>query len=144
MARFTPEEAAAWGGFLASYSRLDRAIDAYLIAKDGIRHVEFEVLLRLRWVPGHRMRIQDLAANSLLTRSGTSRLVDRLERAGLVTRDVATEDRRGAYAVLTDRGREKFDLALPRHIDFVRDQFHRKLTRTEIDTLAKIWSKLAT
>lgn len=58
------------------------------------------------------MRIQDLTAQSILTQSGMSRAVERLEKAGLVTRESASEDRRGAYAVLTMAGLERFNAAI--------------------------------
>lgn len=133
---------AAWGGFLRAYAHLDQAIDAELQARHGLRHTEFEVLLRLRWSPEGRMRIQDLAAASLLTRSGTSRLVDRLERAGLVTREAVAEDGRGAYATLTRAGRDLFDELQPEHLRFVREHFHDRLTAEEIALLAQVWAKL--
>jgi DNA-binding MarR family transcriptional regulator len=135
-------EQAAWGGFLRAYAHLDQAIDADLQARHGLRHTEFEVLLRLRWAPGVRLRIQDLARDSLLTRSGTSRLVDRLERAGLVAREAAAEDGRGSYAVLTRAGRDLFDRLQPEHLSFVRGLFHDRLTAEELRVLAGVWRKL--
>src|SRR6266446_5126478 len=101
---FTPLEQAAWGGLLGMHGRMLRWIDADLQAHSRITPAEFEVLLRLSWAEGQRLRIQDLAARSLLTRSGISRVVERLERAGLVKRTGASEDRRGSYAVLTEAG----------------------------------------
>lgn len=138
----TDADRAAWGGFLRAYARIDQAIDADLQARYGLRHSEFEVLLRLRRAPGERLRIQDLAAQSLLTRSGTSRLVDRLARAGLVVREAAAEDGRGAYAVLTAGGRELFDRLRPQHLAFVRERFHDRLTSREIAVLVRVWGKL--
>lgn len=138
---FSPAERAAWGGLLRTHAVLDQLIDADL-RQDGLRHVEFEVVLRLALAPQGRLRIQDLARASLLSRSGTSRLVDRLEAAGLVVREGATEDGRGAYAVLTDTGRTAFDRIWPRHVVLVRQHFHDRLTAEEIDQLARIWAKL--
>lgn len=141
---FTRREREAWGGLLSTHARLDRAIDADLRQHDGITHIEFEVLLRLNWADEHRMRIQDLASTSLLTRSGMSRLVDRMVRAGLVTREEAPEDRRGAYAVLTPAGSALFEGASARHVAYVRTLFHQRLTPQEVDTLIAIWAKLDT
>ena len=140
---FTQRELLAWGGLLRTHAQLDRAIDADLREHDGITHVEFEVLLRLSLSDRARMRIQDLATTSLLTRSGMSRLLDRMERAGVITRQAAPEDGRGAYAALTDQGRALFDQASARHITHVRSIFHSRLTPEELDTLAVIWAKLA-
>lgn len=140
--RFTGTDQQAWGGFLRTFAVLDQAIDADLQARHGLRHTEFEVLLRLRVAPGGRMRIQELATTSLLTRSGTSRLVNRLEVAGLVTRQVAPEDGRGSYAVLTAAGMQLVDDLRAEHVRFVRERFHDRLTQQELRTLARVWTKL--
>lgn len=139
---FSPLESAAWGGFLSAYARLDRAIDADLLAHDGIRHVEFEVLLRLWRQPDRRLRIQELAAQSLLTRSGVSRLCDRLVRMGHLTREAAPEDRRGAYVVLTSQGARVFETAAKRHMALVREQFLGRLTESELQQLGALWPRL--
>jgi len=139
---FSSVESAAWGGFLAAYARLDRAIDADLMAHDGIRHPEFEVLLRLWREPGQRLRLQDLAARSLLTRSGVSRLVERLVREGLLTREVAAEDKRGSYVVLTTRGRAVFEAAADRHMAMVRELFLGRLSEAELTQLGALWPRL--
>lgn len=141
---FSRRERDAWGGLLSTHARLDRAIDADLRQHDGLTHVEFEVLLRLDRADEHRMRIQDLASTSLLTRSGMSRLVDRMVRAGLVAREEAPEDGRGAYAVLTPAGGALFESASARHITHVRSMFHNRLTSDELDSLIAIWAKLDT
>src|SRR5262245_47012726 len=91
---FSPTEHDAWGGFLKTYARIYRLVEADLLEHSRLSHVEFEVLLRLWWEEGHRLRIQELAARSILTRSGMSRVVERLEEAGLVRREGAVEDRR--------------------------------------------------
>jgi len=139
---FSAAELDAWGGLLRTHAVLDQVMDADLRKHDGLRHVEFEVLLRLTYAPGTRMRIQELADASLLSRSGTSRLVDRLETAGLVTREAATEDGRGAYAVLTGAGRDTFERIKPRHIALVRERFLDRLTPEDIAALGRIWAKV--
>lgn len=90
-----PLEQDAWGGLLGMHGRMMRWIDTDLQEHARITHVEFEALLRLSWAEGQRLRIQDLAAQSVIIRSGMGRMVERLERAGLVTREEASEDRRG-------------------------------------------------
>lgn len=139
---FTPEERAAWGGFIVAQSRLFGAIEDDLKRHHGITHAEFEVLLRLWTADGGRMRIQDLAARSLLSRSGTSRAVDRLVRAGHLLREGAEEDGRGAYAVLTPGGRGHFEAAAEAHTALVRRMFLSRLEPSEIATLATIWKKI--
>lgn len=139
---FTPLEQGAWGGLLGMYGRLVRLIEADLQEHSRLSHVEFEVLLRLSWAEDHRLRIQDLAAQSVLTRSGVSRMVERLERAGLVTREEATEDRRGAYAVLTEAGAERFRSALRAHIAFVRHNFLELFSEAELAQMAQFWQRV--
>ena len=88
------------------------------------------------------MRIRALAADSILTRSGTSRLVVRLERAGLVRREDVPGDGRGSFAVLMPEGAARFDAAAGRHIEFVRSRFHARLTDDDLEALTAIWHKL--
>ncbi|MBP7999712.1 MAG: MarR family transcriptional regulator [Chloroflexi bacterium] len=140
---FAPIEQEAWGGFLSTYSRLNRLIEEDLQENTRITHAEFEVLLRLSWVESDRMRIQDLAAQSILTRSGVSRVVERLEKAGLVKREEASEDRRGAYAVLTEAGKERFSAAAQSHIALVREHFLTHFTVAELAQMADFWKRLS-
>ena len=139
---FNECEQNAWGGFLSTYAKLNRIIEEDLQAHSHITHVEFEVLLRLSWNESHRMRIQDLAAQSLLTRSGVSRVVERLEKAGLVIREEAPEDRRGAYAVLTDEGVERFRVAAEKHGACVRENFLGKFNEDELKVMGEFWKRL--
>ena len=140
--RFSKSEQDAWGGFLSTYSRIDRLIEADLQASAHISHVEFEVLLRLTWQPEQRLRIQELTAQSLLSQSGTSRVIERLEKAGLVTRESASEDRRGAYAVLTPAGLERFQMAMERHIAFVQAHFLNHFSQPELEQMAGFWKRI--
>lgn len=132
----------AWGGFLSTYARINRLVEEDLQNHSHLTHVEFEVLLRLSWNENHRMRIQDLAAQSILTRSGISRVVERLEKAGLVTREEAEEDRRGAYAVLTEAGAERFRAASAAHQTLVRRIFLDVFTEEEKLQMAGFWKRL--
>ncbi|MGH8926356.1 MAG: MarR family winged helix-turn-helix transcriptional regulator [Acidimicrobiia bacterium] len=139
---FTGIEHAAWGGFLGAFGRINRLIEADLQEHSRISHVEFEVLLRLSWEKSHRLRIQDLAAQSILTRSGISRVVERLERVGLVVREGAIEDRRGAYAVLTPAGVKRFRTAMKAHLAFVREHFLVYFNDKELEQMAEFWKRL--
>ena len=139
---FSPIERAAWGGLLGFHGRLMRVIERDLMDRCRISHAEFEVLLRLSWTDDRRMRIQDLAAQSLLTRSGISRVVERLDRVGLVTRESAPEDRRGAYAILTDSGLQTLRVAIPQHIALVRAQFLDRLGTDELEQMASLWDRV--
>lgn len=140
---FNARERAAWGGFVVAQSRMFRAIEDDLRRRFGITHPEFEVLLRLTFAPDGRARIQELAAASLLSRSGTSRAVDRLVRAGYLERQDAEEDGRGAYAALTKLGRQHFFAAAEAHVALVRREFLSKFTEAELDQLGAFWARLA-
>ncbi len=140
---FSQTEHDAWGGFLKTYAYINRLIEADLQEHARITHVEFEVLLRLSWQENQRLRIQDLAAQSILTRSGLSRVVERLEKAGLVIREEACEDRRGAYAVLTEAGVERFRTASQAHLVFVRQNFLGLFNEEELKQMAEFWKRMA-
>ncbi|MDZ4762906.1 MAG: MarR family winged helix-turn-helix transcriptional regulator [Chloroflexota bacterium] len=139
---FTPLEQAAWGGLLGMYGRLFRLIDTDLQTHSQITHIEFEVLLRLTWEKNQRMRIQDLAARSVLTRSGVSRVVERLEKIGLIRRERADEDRRGAYAILTADGAARLKTALTAHVAFVRQHFLTHFSEAELKQMGLFWQRL--
>lgn len=138
---FTPLERAAWGGFVVAQSRVFASIEEHLKQRFGLTHTEFEVLLRLTFRSGGRARIQDLAAQSLLSRSGTSRAVDRLARGGYLERHDAEEDGRGAYAVLTEEGRSRFMTAAREHVEVVRKAYLSRFTVAEQRVLAGLWAR---
>jgi DNA-binding MarR family transcriptional regulator len=140
--QFSGLEGAAWGGLLGVHGRLMRLIERDLVERCGISHPEFEILLRLSWVDGGRARIQDMAAESVLTRSGTSRAIERLERLGLLRRETAPEDRRGNYAILTQTGVQRLEQALAGHIPLVRTQFLDQFTTGELEMLAGFWQRV--
>lgn len=132
----------AWGGFLRAHAALVRALDAEMRAAHGIAVTEFEVLLRLANRPGRRMRMADLADTALLSLSGVTRLVERLERAGLVAREPCQEDRRGSYAVLTGPGLELARMARETHRAGVERLFLRHFSQDELDELGGYWRRV--
>lgn len=136
--KFSKLERGAWGGLLATHSRMMAIIEEDLQTRCGISHVEFEILLRLTFAEENRLRIQELAERSILSRSGTSRLVERLEKSGFLKREKAMEDKRGAYAVLTTEGADKFREARRGHIGLVQKSFLRKYTAAELKTLGEL------
>src|SRR5829696_5586240 len=118
-----PAELGAWRGLLRVHSALVKALDAELLATHGLPLTSYEVLINLQAAPGRRRRMAELADGVLLSRSGMTRLVDRLEREGLLERDACTDDGRGTYAVLTEKGEACLARARPTHLDGVRDRF---------------------
>src|SRR5918994_7825624 len=116
-------ELSAWRGMLRVHTALVKALDAELASAHDLPLSSYEVLITLESAPGHKRRMAELADSVLLSRSGMTRLVDRLERDRLLLRDTCTDDRRGCYAVLTDQGRELIARARPTHLDGVRERF---------------------
>jgi DNA-binding MarR family transcriptional regulator len=139
--RFTAAERDAWTGLLRTHAIMVRRMEEMFQARHQLMYGEFEVLLRLAWAPDHRLRISDLAAASLLTSSGMSRLVDRLRRAGLVSRESAPEDARGAYAALTPAGRERLSAAAVSDNTFVRETFLSLYSEAELEQMGQFWAR---
>src|SRR3954451_16132347 len=108
-------ELRAWRGLLKAHATLVKALDAELVADHGLGITSYEVLLHLAEADAGRMRMHDLASSVLLSRSGLTRLVDRLERDGLLRREACDSDARGAYAALTDGGRRRLAEARGTH-----------------------------
>lgn len=104
------------GLFFEAHAGLARALERGLESECGISVQWFEVLLRLARSPDQRLRMQELVAQVTLTPSGLTRVVDRLEDEGLVRRESCVSDRRGAYAVLTQKGRRRIESAVPVHV----------------------------
>src|ERR1700741_1803202 len=115
-AHLTPTELGAWRGLLRVHTALVKALDAELTAAHKLPLSSYEVLLTLETAPGRKRRMAELADSVLLSRSGMTRLVDRLENDGLLLRDHCTDDGRGCYAVLTDKGAAALEQARHTHL----------------------------
>src|ERR671914_2366799 len=138
----TAEELGAWRGLLRLHSGLVKALDAELLAEHDLPLTSYEVLITLRAAPGRRRRMAELADSVLLSRSGMTRLVDRLERDGLLERDSCTSDGRGTYAVLTDKGEALLGEARRTHLDGVRERFLRHFSTDELQALGERWERV--
>jgi DNA-binding MarR family transcriptional regulator len=132
----------AWTLFLESYRRVIVALDGELQAERGLSLAYYDVLIQLFYAPDRRLRMNQLASVVLLSKSGLTRLVDRMEAAGLVERASSPTDRRGAFAVLTPRGEQVFRKAAPVHLDGIHRHFSCHLTATEAKTLARAFEKI--
>ena len=106
---------AAWGGLLRSHAALTRAMNAQLVAEHGLTLSDYDVLVHLANSPDRRMRRIDLANSVLLTASGVTRLLDRLEAEGWVCKEHCKSDARVTWAVLTESGFEKLEQAAQTH-----------------------------
>ncbi|MFY1688981.1 MarR family winged helix-turn-helix transcriptional regulator [Plantactinospora sp. WMMB782] len=101
----------------------------------GLSTVEFEVLMRLARSPEHQLRMTDLAAQTSLSTSGVTRVVDRMERDGLLRRRACPSDRRSAYAVVTESGMARLAETLPGHVQLIQDWFIGQLEPAQLASL---------
>jgi DNA-binding MarR family transcriptional regulator len=120
-----------------------RTAEADMIEQDGFPLTWFDVLSRLSDADAAGLRMQELEERSLLTRSGLTRLVDRIEAAGLVRREPVAGDRRGVRVVLTPEGRRQYAAAFARHLVVLEREFGRRLTPEQhtavADALDQFW-----
>jgi DNA-binding MarR family transcriptional regulator len=141
-AQLDDRELRAWRGMLRVHAMLTKALDAQLEAEHGLALSSYEVLLYLNDADGQRMRMSDLAESVILSRSGLTRLVDRLERDGLLERQSCPDDARGAFASLTETGRAKLQAARSTHLGGVRALFLEHFGEAELDTLGAAWERV--
>jgi len=127
---------------LRAHAELVRELDAELAREHDLPLSSYEVLLYLNDSAEGRMRMSELADSVLLSRSGLTRLVDRLERQGLLRRERCESDARGLFAEITPEGRELFAAARKTHLDGVRRVFLSRYSRDELRTLGELWQKL--
>ncbi len=139
----SPEELAAWRAFLRAHARVTRALEAELVAEARITLAAYDVLVQLAEAPGHKLRMTELAEAVLLSRSGVTRLVDRLERLGLVSRGPVEEDGRGVAASLTPAGLDRLRAASGTHLAGVVRHFARRLGPADLAALTRISQLLA-
>ncbi|MEU8799686.1 MarR family transcriptional regulator [Spirillospora sp. NPDC048819] len=135
-------ELTVWRGMLRAQAQISRRLQADLLAHHDLALGSYDVLMHLGEAPGGRLRMNDLADRVLLSRSGLTRLVDRLEREGLVVRQSCPSDARGLYAVLTSAGRARLAEAAPTYRQGVRDHMLSRLDEPDLRTFQLILDKL--
>jgi DNA-binding MarR family transcriptional regulator len=135
-------ELAAWRGFLRAHREVVAHLDEELQRAHDLPLSSYEVLLYLAEADDGRLRMGELAERLLLSRSGLTRLVDRLERRDLVIRERCKEDARGLFARITPAGREVFLAARPDHLDGVRRHYLSRLEDTDLENLTVAWRRL--
>ena len=133
---------AVWRGFLRTHSHLIKLLEQDLHAQQKIPLVSYDVLVQLAEAPGQRLRMSELAEAVLLSRSGLSRLVDRLQKDGLVLREPDPYDARGLFTVLTDKGRDTLRDAARVHLAGVTRLVIDRLAESELQQLAELMAKL--
>lgn len=138
----TAPDLGVWRRFLYAHTSVMRTLEAELVGATGLPLASFDVLVHLGEAPGGRLRMGDLADRILLSRSGASRLVDRLVRLGLVERQACPGDGRGMYAVLTLAGRERLQEAAPVHQRGVGEHFTARLPGDHLTLLDDLLAEL--
>lgn len=130
----------AWAGLLQVHAALVPLLDRELQRATGLPLAWYDVLLELNAAEGGRLRMGELGERVVLSRTRVSRLVEELSRSGLVCREANPEDRRSAFAVLTDTGRRRLSEAAPTYLAGIRDHFTRHLEREELSVLGNaLW-----
>jgi DNA-binding MarR family transcriptional regulator len=136
-------ELRAWRGLLRTHASLAKRLESQLEREHKLPLSSYEVLQRLMDAPGERMRMCDLAEQVQLSRSGLTRLVDRLERERLLGRCTCDHDARGAYACLTEEGKERLNAARQTHRTVVREHFLSHFSARELKALAELLDRIA-
>jgi DNA-binding MarR family transcriptional regulator len=132
-----PSEERAWRAFLDAQAALLRLLEAELVEKEDMTLGEFDVLIQLKMAPERRLRMTELSERVRLSRSGLTRLVDRLVQAGLVRRGRCASDRRGTFAILTTAGTSRLRHAQPVHLRGIREHFGKRLSAAQLSAVAE-------
>jgi DNA-binding MarR family transcriptional regulator len=132
---------AAWAGFLRAHSALTTKLERDLVAERGLPLAWFEVLLHIERA-GYPLRMQELGGAVLLSKSGLTRLVDRMAGAGLVERVSCSTDRRGVQVAVTAAGKDALAAARPVHLRGVAEYFSNRLDHDDLQALSVILGKL--
>jgi DNA-binding MarR family transcriptional regulator len=140
--RLTGNEMTAWRSFLRAHAQLSRVLEAELVAKHPLSLGGYDVLVQLAEAPDRRLRMAELADAVLLSRSGVTRLVDRLEIAGMVTRERFESDGRGVVAVLTTKGVDTLRDAARTHLAGVMRHFIEHFTPEELGEFGALCARL--
>ena len=132
----------AWRTFLSAHAAIMRRLEADLDAEGTVSLADYDVLIQLATAPGGKLRMSELADQVLLSRSGMTRRIDRLEVAGLVRRTECSLDRRGSYATITQAGLDRLGSAQPTHYRGVEEHFLSKLSARDLATIEAALGKL--
>jgi len=132
----------AWRSFLQAHAAVISNIERDLDEHGLVPLIWYDVLVAIQGAPGHRIRMSALADHLVLTRSGATRLIDKLETAKLVLRETADDDRRGAFATLTRAGRDALRRAWPIYARGINERFLAHLSQREVEMMASAFSRI--
>lgn len=139
--QLTADEFHAWRGFLRAHQALFRVLDEELQRETGVPFVHYDVLVQLANAGG-RLRMRDLAGRLLVSRSGATRLIDRMEKDGHVVRERCSQDGRGQYAVLTAEGLATLERARPTHLRGVRHRFLAQIDDAQLMAVGAAFTRV--
>jgi DNA-binding MarR family transcriptional regulator len=137
-----PDGLAAFAALLKVQAAVVRKLEERLEEHRLVPIAQYDVLLELNSAPGRRLRMQQLSDRVVLSRSRVSRVVDEMEKAGLVRRDPDPDDKRAAFAVITDDGRAALRKAAPVYLQGIEEEFLSHLTAGERKTLERSLRKV--
>jgi DNA-binding MarR family transcriptional regulator len=132
-----------WRAFLLAHARVSRRLDEDLRLDHDLSIAEYDTLLTLALAPGRRMRMGPLAEQVILSKSGVTRLIDRLVGDELVERSACLADARGAEAVLTDRGLARLNEASPTHLRGISEHFLTVLDAADLEVIERTMTAVA-
>jgi DNA-binding MarR family transcriptional regulator len=131
-----------WRSFLRAHAGVVRDLERELVAEAGMPLAWYDVLLQLAEAPGRRLRMAELADSVLLSRSGLTRLVDRLQAEGLVCRERSIDDARGTFTVLTKAGLDRLRQAAPTHLAGIQQHWLEHFDDDELRVLGELLGRL--
>ena len=126
---------APWRAFLEAHARVSRRLDEDLRAEHDLSLAEYDALLNIAQAPGRRLRMRQLSDRVILSKSGVTRLIDRLVADGLVERSACLADARGAEAVLTESGLARLRQASRTHLRGINEHFLEPLGDADVTVI---------
>ena len=136
-----PREMKAWRAYIIASRRLLEALDTDLVGFD-LSMADYEVLAQLSDAPGRRMRMSELAELAMVSKSRLSHRMKVMEKAGWVKRETCKEDKRGYWAIMTEKGWKSIVAAAPSHVASVRKRFVDQLSTKEQENIAAIFGHI--
>jgi DNA-binding MarR family transcriptional regulator len=140
--RVTKQEIDAWRSFMRAHAIVTRKLECELLAQHQISLPEYTVLVRLLEAPDRRLRMTDLAEGVFLSRSGMTRLVDRMQSDGLIERTTCATDLRVTYAQLTERGYARLRECSGTHLRGIREHVTGKLGPEDLEQLDTLMTRI--
>jgi DNA-binding MarR family transcriptional regulator len=136
-----PREMKAWRSYIMTVRRMFEALESDL-SPHNLSNSDYEVLVHISEAPERRIRMTDLAEIAMLSKSRLSHRMKVMEREGWVKREACKEDRRGSWAVMTEKGWKTLVKAAPDHTESIRNRFIDHLTVKDQEDLARIFDRV--